>query len=134
MTPDMIRKNAVAEARRIADECEDESADIPHMAAALMHRAMLEELEPYTRMKARVMATMPTPGYVLRADGLLDRMPAEVPEELKPGLDALDQHIAAITETYRQAIAAELAPFTPAELALMNEAHCHRQALDVNVI
>ena len=25
-------------------------------------------------------------------------------------------------------------PFTPAELALMNEAHCHRQALDVNVI
>lgn len=104
MTPDTIRQHAEAEARRIAYERDGEGADIPRMAAALMHRAMMEELEPFHRMKSRVMATIVTPGYVVRADGGLEPLPLEIPEVLRPGLAALDQHIASIVEVYRQAI------------------------------
>ena len=35
---------------------------------------------------------------------------------------AVDRHIAGIADSYREAIAATLGPFTPAELVLMNEA------------
>ena len=48
--------------------------------------------------------------------------PLDIPAELRPGLDALDRHIAGIAEVYREAVAATLGPFSPAELVLMNEA------------
>ena len=104
MNPDTIRRQAIAQAQRIAWERQDEGADIPHIAAALMRRAMMEELEPFHRMKSRVMATILTPGFVVRADGRLEPLPLEIPEVLRPGLDALDQHIAGIMEKYRVAM------------------------------
>lgn len=117
-----IRRDAIAQAQRIAYERQDERADIPRMAAALIHRAMLEELRPYTAMKVRAMATCMTTGFALRADGRMEPLPLDIPAELRPGLDALDRHIAGIAEVYREAVAATLGPFTPAELVRMNEA------------
>ena len=111
-----IRASAKAEAQRIAYERGDERADLPRLAAALMHQAMMRELEPYTRMKVRAMATVLTTGYVLHSDGRLEPLPVEIPAVLRPGLDSLDQCIAGIADAYKQAIEAELAPFTPAEL------------------
>ncbi len=123
MTADSIRRDAIAQAKRIAYDRQDDRADIPHMAAALIHTALMRELEPYHRMKSRVMATIVTPGFAVRADGGLELLPLEIPEVLRPGLAALDQAIAAIMDAHREAIAATLGPFTPAELVLMNEAH-----------
>lgn len=74
------------------------------MAAALIHRAMLEELQPYIAVKSRAMATCMTTGFALHADGRLEPLPLDIPAELRPGLDALDRHIAGIAEVYRQAI------------------------------
>jgi hypothetical protein len=122
MNPDTIRRDAMAQAQRIARERLDDRADIPRMAAALMHREMLRELEPYHRMKARAMVTILTPGYAVRADGGLEPLQPDIPAEMPPGLNALDRHIAGIEDSYREAIAATLGPFTPAELVLMNEA------------
>ena len=122
MNPDTIRRDAIAQAQRIAFEREDERADIPRMAAALIHRAMLEELQPYTALKVRALATCMTTGFALHADGRLEPLPLDIPAELRPGLDALDRHIAGIAEVYREAVAATLGPFTPAELVRLNEA------------
>jgi hypothetical protein len=123
VSPDTIRQRAEAEARRIAYEREIDGANIPRMTAAMIHTAMMRELEPYHRMKSRVMATIVTPGYAVRADGGLEPLPLEIPEVLRPGLAALDEAIAGIADAHREAIAATLGPFTPAELVLMNEAH-----------
>lgn len=103
-TADTIRRNAEAEARRIAYERGDDGADIRRMAAALIHTAMMRELEPYRHMKSRVMATIVTPGFMVRADGGLEPLPLEIPEELRPGLAALDEAIAGIMDTYRVAM------------------------------
>jgi hypothetical protein len=70
-----------------------------------------------------VMATIVTPGFMVRADGGLEPLPLEIPEALRPGLAALDEAIAGIVDAHREAIAATLGPFTPAELVLMNESH-----------
>ena len=123
MTPDTIRQHAEAEALRIAYEREDDGADIRRMAAALIHTAMMRELEPYHRMKSRAMATIVTPGFAVRADGGLELLPLEIPEVLRPGLAALDEAIARIVDDHREAIAATLGPFTPAELVRMNDSH-----------
>jgi len=104
MNPCTIRQQDVAEARRIAHECEDERADIPRMAAALMHRAMMQELEPYHRMKSRVISTIVKPGYYVRPDGGLDPIPPVIPEVLRPGLAALDEQIDGIHSLYQQAM------------------------------
>lgn len=40
----------------------------------------------------------------VRADGGLEPLPLEIPEVLRPGLAALDQHIAGIMEKYRVAM------------------------------
>lgn len=104
MTPDTIRQHAEAEARRIAYERQDDGADIPHMAAALIHTAMMRELEPYHRMKSRVMSPILRPGFAVRADGGLEPLPLEIPEVLRPGLAALDEQIDGIQSLHQQAM------------------------------
>ena len=101
---DTIRQHAEAEARRIAHERGDDGADIPHMAAALIHKEMMRQLEPYHRMKSRVMSTIMTPGYYVRSDGGLAPIPPVIPEVLRPGLAALDEQIDTIHSVYQQAM------------------------------
>lgn len=99
-----IRRDAIAQAERIAYEREDDGADIRRMAAALIHTAMMRELEPYHRMKSRAMATIVTPGFAVRADGGLEPFPLVIPEVLRPALAALDEQIDGIQSVYQQAM------------------------------
>lgn len=111
MTPDTIRQHAEAEARRIAYEREDEGADIPHMTAALIHRQMLEAVQPYLSAKARFMAMAPTEVHVDQ-NGRLLAMPPKPPKGMELMLGDLDHliselrapYLAAIQSIYPQAI------------------------------
>lgn len=103
LTPDTIRRNAMAQAERIAHERQDERADIPRMAAALMHRAMLEDLQPYFAARAKIMALAPREVHVDSAGRLL-AIPPKPPPGFELLLGDLDDLIRQLQEPYKAAM------------------------------
>jgi len=103
MTPDTIRKHAEAEAKRIAYERGDASADILHMAAALIHQQMLNAVQPYLATKARLMALAPTEVHVDQ-NGRLLAMPPKPPKGMESLMGDLDHLISELRAPYLAAI------------------------------
>lgn len=105
--PGTINKSlgTLKKALRIAYERGDDSADIPRMAAALIHQQMMEAAQPYLSAKARFMALVPTEVYV-DPNGRLLAMPPKLPNGMELMMGDLDHLIGEVRAPYLAAIQA----------------------------
>lgn len=91
---------AEREAQSLCDQLDID--DYPRILAYVLHRNFLEAIDPYIRMKTRVMNLCASPGVMLvKPDGSLEMLPRELPKAVLDFMEQIDELITREAERWK---------------------------------
>lgn len=93
---------AECEARRICDQLDID--DYPRILAYVLHREFMQAIDPYIRMKTRILnLCVAPPAMIVSSDGSVEMLPRELPKAASDLVAQIDELIAREAERWRMA-------------------------------